>query len=198
MTNNLQFTTKKKMARRVAGYSKGFTLIESLVGVTVLLTAIVGPLTIASRGVSSGTISRDQILAYNLAQEALEAAHNQRDRNALTDPTDPEWLRGLVGPGSEIICEGENGCLVEDIQRSSIQFEECNDECAVIRQHTSGLYGYGNGSSWTDTKFRRTMRITTPVGGNPDEAQVVVTVSWPQGSIARNIVLREALFRWRQ
>src|SRR3989344_5315664 len=70
----------------------GFTLIETLVAVTVLVAAIAGPLTIASRGLASANLARDQLIANFLAQEAIEFVRNTRDENVLRGS---DWLAGL-------------------------------------------------------------------------------------------------------
>ena len=57
----------------------GFTLIESLVAITILVTAILGPMTIAATGISSAIYARDQETAFFLAQEGLEYVRNVRD-----------------------------------------------------------------------------------------------------------------------
>ena len=55
---------KQKIAR-------GFTLIETLIAVLILTTAIAGPLTIASKGLTATLVAKDQISAFYLAQDAV-------------------------------------------------------------------------------------------------------------------------------
>ena len=58
----------------------GFTLIESLVAISILLLSISAPLTIASKGLASSFFARDQITAFYLAQDAVEYI---RDRKSV-------------------------------------------------------------------------------------------------------------------
>ena len=48
---------------------KGFTIIESLVAISILTLAITGATSAIQAGISSYTFSKDQIIAFYLAQE---------------------------------------------------------------------------------------------------------------------------------
>jgi prepilin-type N-terminal cleavage/methylation domain-containing protein len=60
--------------------NKGFTLIETLVAITILMISIAGPLTIAQKSLTAATIAKDQVIASFLAQEMIEQIKNDRDR----------------------------------------------------------------------------------------------------------------------
>lgn len=53
-------------------YSQGFSMVESLVAIAVLLIAIVGPLTIAINSIQYSNVAKDKLQATYLAQEQLE------------------------------------------------------------------------------------------------------------------------------
>ena len=72
MTNNLQLTT-----------NKGFTIVESLVAISILVLAITGATSAIQTGISSYIFSKDQIIAFYLAQEGFEQIRNIRDENGL-------------------------------------------------------------------------------------------------------------------
>lgn len=65
--------------------TKGFTLIETMVAVTILSLSIAGPLFTASRTMVATEISRDQLTASYLAQEAIEYVRALRDDAYLAD-----------------------------------------------------------------------------------------------------------------
>src|SRR3989338_9606391 len=62
----------------------GFTLIETLVAVTILTFAVVGPMFTASRSIVAAQLANDQITASYLAQEGIEYVREVRD-NAYLD-----------------------------------------------------------------------------------------------------------------
>lgn len=65
--------------------NKAFTLIETLIAVTLLSIAIVGPLVTASRALLAAYIARDQLTASYLAQEGVEYIRIMRDDMYLAD-----------------------------------------------------------------------------------------------------------------
>lgn len=165
--------------------TKGFTLVETLIAITVLLTAVVGPLTIASRGLISASFARDQVSAFYLAQEAIEIIRNKRDNNALSGFL---WLSGLED------CIGKS-CIVDgttDIDDQST-IEPCAIPCPVLREDTeSGLYGYN--SLWTPSRFTRTVYMTEI---SPTEANISVTISWSNGPLSKTFTVSENILDWQ-
>src|SRR5512146_2123672 len=113
MTNKFAYI-KKLLLRAVAG----FTLIETMVAVLLLAIAIAGPLTIASKGLSSALIAKDQIGAYYLAQDAVEYVRFARDANRLGGG---DWLLGTGGSCTSSTCvdlsscEGASGCYIDSV-----------------------------------------------------------------------------------
>ena len=87
---------KKKKNFLKLKFTRGFTLIETFVAISIIMVAIVGPLLIVSRALSSSYYARDQIIAFYLAQDAVEFIRNKRDENKLNYINDSnKWLDGL-------------------------------------------------------------------------------------------------------
>ena len=57
----------------------GFSLVETLVSITILLLVIGGPLAITSNSVKSTNFSNEQVIAFFLAQEGIEFVQKHRD-----------------------------------------------------------------------------------------------------------------------
>ncbi len=58
---------------------KGFTLIETFVAITVLMIAVLGPMTLLSRALQESRYLRDQMTASYLAQEGVELMIDNRN-----------------------------------------------------------------------------------------------------------------------
>src|SRR3989338_8261169 len=62
---------------------RSFTLLETIVAIYVLLSGIVGMMTLASENRKALSYFRDQLIAVNLAQEGAELVRNRRDSNFI-------------------------------------------------------------------------------------------------------------------
>jgi len=58
---------------------RGFSLVETLVAIAILLIVIVGPMSIATNAANSTSFANQQVIAYFLVQEGLELAQKGRD-----------------------------------------------------------------------------------------------------------------------
>jgi prepilin-type N-terminal cleavage/methylation domain-containing protein len=161
---------------------KGFTLVETLVAITVLLLAISGPLTIATNSLIATQIAKDQLTANLLAQEGIELVRWQRDTNILAGN---DWLN-LFNQ-----CSTSEGCIVDVVSR---EFRACGSTCEALNySESSSLYLYGSGES---SGFTRKVWYE-PVSGV--EIRVVSEVAWTQKSNkTKTFRLEESLFNWQQ
>jgi Tfp pilus assembly protein PilV len=195
---------KKKVSRSLTG----FTLIETLVAVLLLTTALAGPLTIASRGLLASITARDQIIAFYLGQDAVEYVRFIRDTNRLGGIS---WLAGLDGTsnghtnsagvgGQCTSADGTQSCLIDSVQDTvaSCGAVLCTTAIRYFADTDPQNNSFFSNTAGNTTTFTRTIAITTPVNSNADEASLTVTVSWVgENQIARSIVVRENIFNWQ-
>lgn len=62
--------------------SRGFTLIETFVAITVLMIAVLGPMTLLSKALQDSAYIRDEIIATFLAQEGVELMMHNRNNES--------------------------------------------------------------------------------------------------------------------
>jgi prepilin-type N-terminal cleavage/methylation domain-containing protein len=165
----------------------GFTLVETLVAIGVLVLAITGAFTAAQSGLSSYINSKNQAIAINLAQEAVEYIRATRDTNKINNSN---WLSGIESSAGGPCVFGTN-CILSVV--SSSENRSCGlSQCPVLKQDSStGYYQYTTGNN---TVFRRDVLLTDINSGK--EVSVLVTVSWNRGVITKIYKTREYLFNW--
>lgn len=161
--------------------TKGFTLVETLVAITILTMAITGPLFIAQQSFNSAVTARDRTTASFLAQEGVEYIRSVRDHNYLSNKGN--WLARL-GP-----CIGKS-CTVDSTVSSYPQISSCGSACPLLKQTSTGLFGYAGGS---ETRFRRTISMEKI---QDHEVSITVEVSWEYKKTTRTVTVQETLFNW--
>ena len=178
-------------------HQKGFTLIETLVAVSLMVVAIVAPMSLVSQSLTTAYYARDQVAAYSLAQEGIETVRAVRDGNILSNAkagTSLSLLESIpintnfradarVAGGAGLVSCGICVCPLLQVDT------------------TNTLYGYDAG--WNDTKFRRTLnaRYVGPaaINGGQDEISVTVTVTWETATgRTRMFKMYSNMYRWVQ
>lgn len=169
--------------------NKGFTIIESLVAISILVFAITGAMTAVQSGLSSYIFSKEQISAFYLAQEAFEQVRNIRDENRLNER---HWLAGLAELSTDP-CYFAEACTVSPVETSVATRCPAIGSCLKLRQDaTSGFYGYN--LAWPETIFRREVELSSI---NADEISARVTVYWSKGILNRQFKIRENILNWQ-
>jgi len=193
MKNNFQqknkaFTRTPKFG--VTPKGGGFTLVETLVAISIFSMSILGLLSVLASSISNTIYAKQKLTADYLAQEGVEYIRNMRDTSVLYSAT------GQIGWDSFktklASCVSGNEC---GFVKPTVPFNV--SPCAALNQ--CKLYinngGYDTVSSGTDSGFVRKVWMTTI---NADEVRIFSKVSWTQGSGNYNITFSEDLFNWVQ
>lgn len=176
----------------------GFSLVETLVAITILLLVIVGPMTISSSTARSTSFSSEQVVAFFLAQEGAELAQKARDDLLLADFTNPQnaW-NSFVNSGVFSSCFNvSTGCGLEFVDNGSIgdtvgalkaPVSCTGTNCRLYFDSTGGRSRYTLTSTATTSPFTRVITMTPdatlPNPPNSDDAvKVTSKVTWRTGS----------------
>ncbi len=166
---------------------RGFTMVETLVAIFILLVSTTGPLSFAQSGLRASFLARDQVVAFYLAQDAIETIKNTRDNNSLEGIN---WLDGLDD------CENSNGCRIQT--GADLTVDECfADPCEpMYYNNTSQEYILNNtGSDTIASKYTRTVYVNEIVTDR--ETQIIVEVEWDSNFFSeRRIIVQENMYNW--
>lgn len=180
----------------------GFTLVETLIAISIFSLSILALMAVLSQGISDTIYAKKKVIATYLAQEGVEYVRTLRDTYVLYSVSGQSgwdaFNTKLTETGAN--CDDSNGCYFDDqnlnymdqtVPIADISLIACVSDCPVLLyDETSGKYGYALGESST---YIRKIQISQI---NADETKIFSTVSWPQGSGVYQITFSENLFNW--
>lgn len=177
---------------------RGFTIIETLVAVFILVLSITGPMVFAQSGLRTAFLARDQITAFYLAQDAIETIKNMRDNNALQNSNN--WLDNILSvcvvQAGELCTVTINTILERNVIRP--QLSVCSSvSCPPLMTDDNGRFGYNLTSRGaSNSRFTRTVYLKEVVAGK--QLEIVVEVKWKSnvGINESRIVVQENIFNW--
>ena len=212
-----------RIRMRFLRFRFGFTLVESLVAVSILLAVTVGPVALVGKSLFSASFSRNDLIAYNLAQEGIELVRTIRDNNVLCASlggvSPPPWNRNPRGgplngyynidiiTTRTLICNGSGIITPLPITRAAAT---CDTAPLLINQDPSDkFYSYSVG---TPSQFTRCVKVCSPpsaagpCGIDPDpelpvippddQMDIVSTISWMERGLLKSITQRDRLYNW--
>jgi prepilin-type N-terminal cleavage/methylation domain-containing protein len=203
------------MIRTFRKAHRGFTLVETLIAITIIMVVMVEPFKLVENSLTSSYVSRDELIANSLAQEGVEYVRHVRDTLYLATYPAPEsttWLQGFdgTGGGAAIDCRFPKLCTVDPTPIAStpvvVCFNGATNTCAAVPLYVSTPssssypYLYNQAYNGTPTRFYRTVQICYLGNGScttlSNEAQVTVIVTWVSGHQTNTTKVVEYLQNW--
>lgn len=188
---------------------RAFTLIETLVALSIFSVSILSVLVITSTGISNTGHVEKKIVASYLAQEGIEYIRNMRDTYMLYSDTAEEGWE-LFKAKFPAACTGGNWCYFNDsavnysndnsLPITDLSFSTCGTPNSTSICPLAPLFYHANSGKYdyiatggTTSNFARRINLTQITAG---EWKLSSTVSWTQGSKLYSVNFVEYLYNW--
>ncbi|PIW97071.1 hypothetical protein COZ82_01560 [Candidatus Kaiserbacteria bacterium CG_4_8_14_3_um_filter_38_9] len=166
----------------------GFSLVEVLVAITLLLLIVTGPMKIITDANHSTAFASEQVTAFFLAQEGLELAQKGRD-DLMLQYFNGQFNRGGINNPWEKFQRDFNKCIRKNCgltiknNGTGVDIKNCvnlaNCRLYLDSSPSRSSYVHTNAGGNKLTLFTRTIQMF-PAG---NEIKVVSTVTWRTGSL---------------
>ncbi|KKW43295.1 MAG: hypothetical protein UY97_C0002G0006 [Parcubacteria group bacterium GW2011_GWB1_57_6] len=182
--------------------STGFTLIETMVAVTIITLAVAGPLFAANRAFVAARIARDQLTASHLAQEGIEYVRAMRDNEYLAayraggpNISSTAWDNFIAG--IESVCLSPSRCTLDPVLRAmgyGAGFAVAPYSGNAPLYLANGLYTQQNLAGGVRTVFTRTIEVSRV---SASDERIVSMTSWNYHGTAYSVTTTAHLSPWQ-
>lgn len=207
MKNNKIKLNKGPARNATYNVAGGFTLVETLVAISIFIIALVGMLNITGGSIADTGYAKDKIVANYLASEGIEYIRNLRDTYNLYEANGWDGFLAHIK-----ICSIDNktGCYIDpksidfsnqEQPMKALEVNECPSGTCPIFYFQPELviykYNYEGGIS---TSFRRKIFIReVPTQNLQDkEIEVTSTVSFTTGRRSSEVTFSSYLKNWNE
>lgn len=208
--------------RKNGCFSKaGFTLIETVVALSIILAGVLGPVYLITKSIATGPFSKNKLTALNLAQEGIELVREWRDNNVICDiKSGGKWLWNAdpdSPPGNPAPLTSNNYYFPTINNTAQLPKGTCKTTGSITTPRFNVLTNsdgkplcfdgtfYIDCTSGTATPFNRSVLIKSPpdapdtdagVKAN-DQLDITSKVTWTEPNGQKIITLTERLYNWR-
>jgi len=160
---------------------KAFSLVEIITVLFIVSIGLLGVLSLIIQNIQSQTYNKNNLAAYQLAQEGIELIRGVRDSN---------WRAGR--PFDADLVNGTFYMDFEDTKPVFVDIDDSNNIFYILRQGEDGFYRHGG--SYPASGFYRQIKLSKL---NANTLQVDVTVSWQERGRDSSYDLQTLLYNWR-
>jgi len=166
------------MCKIITNNRKAFSLIEVITVLFVVSLGLIGVLSLIVQNVKSQSVNKDNLIAYQLAQEGIELVRNVRDSN---------WKSGQAW-------DAHLDAGTYSLDYSNWIPSLISGEAPPLYLNSSGFYVHSSGGgSYQETNFSRSISI---VHQSSHALNVTATVYWHNHNKTYSYQLETILYDW--
>lgn len=202
---------KSKIKNLKSNIQSGQSLVEMVVAIAIIVTGLVGALSLTISNLSGAGEAGARVVASNLAKEGIDVVRNIRDTNWLKDLA---WDSGLSLAGdftAIAVFDPSQNLWHLDFTPASI-----SDPAARLYRDANDLYLQNMTSpTGTETLFSRLLTIdpicltvasppaenitgnSCGVGENQIGVRVKSEIDWTESGQPRSLILEDRLYNWQ-
>ena len=163
-----------------------FSLLEIIVVLMIISVGLLGVLNLMVSSSRAQNSNRETLIAYNLAQEALELVRNVRDTNWREGAA---WNLNITGSPSgekyKVDFRHFQPVPINNIKEATLQMSSSSNQWFYIHDASS-----------SDSIFRRMITITAD-DASSSSSTVSCLVEWNDRGDTRRFELQTELYDWR-
>ena len=170
-------------------YTAGFTLIETLVALSIFTTSILAIMSVTPGGISAVDLSKNKTIASYLAQEGLDLVRAYRDTAKING------VSATAAAFLSLTTACSTACYIDP---ASIIPTQCVDgtgdgvlDCPLLTHDVTGGFSYAVGGS--ASQFTRTISVNQSAT-NTGEYIVISKVSW---GVNNSVSYQSSLTDWQ-
>ena len=207
---DFSFASEHREQPKRYSHGAGFTLIETMVAVTILALAISGPLLTASRAIVVAEISRDQLTASYLAQEGIEYVRAMRDDEYLklyaSGTTAAAWgnFLNVVNSCRSTVSNPTQACAFDPVGMNGVpSLSSCPaGACPALHLANNGMTNYyttnpSAPNSISSTVFTRKIQVVNASVNGSTDVRVVSTITWSFHGASYIVTVTSHLTPWQ-
>lgn len=164
--------------------TKGFTLLEMLISLVIVVVGVLGVFTAVSRFSENTQQEKENLVASYLCQEGIEIVKNIRDSN---------WTSGIGAWDNGLTAGSYEADYIDYL--TSLALTTSYTGINLCIEESTGRYKYitdcGVSDGNTKTSFKRRITLTSITDG----LDIAVTVYWDNDS--KSMTVREKIYNWR-
>lgn len=181
----------------------GFTLVETLIAVTIIIVGLVGAVSLITYAISTSSFVRGKLISSQLAQEGVEVVRNMRDNNWMAGKTATDnWHYGLDSgtyvpvlsekPGEIPTPAGKWKLAIFSDNKSIVYFN--NDDKFYGQSESETGFVLGN---WARASFNLKRWIQLFYDSGKDRVEITSYVQWQERGRRHNFEIKDYLYNWQ-